>query len=262
MTPAGGFGMNTGIHDVHNLAWKLAAVLAGWTSPALLESYECERQPVDRWITEQTLRNLASIRRIGSEEASADTDMYEGRQEFFHEQGMIFAAAYESAAILPDGTALPEVANPVSEYVPTARPGCRAPHIWLSCAGHRLSTLDLFVTRFVLLAGQAGTAWCRAAREVAQTRRLPLHAFTVGAQGDLIDPERSWATTYGVEQDGAVLVRPDGHVAWRTRSSVPNPAPVLQGVLASILGETAMGEIGNLTHTLDLLPGYTSKDES
>jgi hypothetical protein len=230
--------MNTGIQDVHNLAWKLAAVLAGWAGPALLESYQREREPVDRWITAQTLHNLASIRRIGSGEASADTGMYEGRQEFFHEQGMIFAGSYESAAVLPDGTALPELANPVTEYVPTARPGCRAPHVWLERAGQRLSTLDLFGTSFVLLVGRTGTAWCQAAAEVAHARCLPLHAFMVGAQGDLVDPYGTWATTYGVKQDGAVLVRPDGHVAWRSRSCVTNPGQALQGVLASVLGET------------------------
>jgi len=76
---------------------------------------------------------------------------------------MIFATTYESAAVLPDGRARPVVANPVTEYVPTAHPGCRAPHIWLECAGQRLSTLDLFGRSFVLLAGRAGTAWCQAA---------------------------------------------------------------------------------------------------
>ncbi len=154
MTPAGGFGMNTGIQDVHNLAWKLAAVLTRWAGPALLETYGHEREPVDRWITEQTLHNLVSIRCVSTESTREDTSMHEGRQEFFHEQGMIFAAAYESAAVLPDGTAPPEVANPVTEYVPTAHPGCRAPHVWLERAGRRLSTLDLFGMGFVLLTGQ------------------------------------------------------------------------------------------------------------
>ncbi len=238
MPPAGGFGMNTGIQDVHNLAWKLAAVLTGWAGPALLESYECERQPVDRWITEQALRNLASIRRIGSKVVEADTSMHEGRQEFFHEQGPIFGAAYESAAVVSDGTALPEVANPVIEYVPTAHPGCRAPHIWLEREGQRLSTLDLFGMEFVLLAGRTGTAWCQAAAEGAHAQRVPFRTFTVGPQGNLVDPDGNWATTYGVEQDGAVLVRPDGHVAWRSRSSVPNPAQTFERVLSRMLGET------------------------
>jgi len=239
MPPAGGFGMNTGLQDVQNLAWKLAAVLGGWAGPALLETYEREREPVDRWTTEQTLRNLASLRRVGTGATEKDTSMHEGRQELFHEQGLIFAAAYESAAVLPDGTAPTEVTNPVTDYAPTAHPGCRAPHIWLERAGQRLSTLDLFGTSFVLLAGRTGTAWCQAAANVAHARRLPVHAFTVGAQGDLVDPGGSWATSYGVEQDGAVLVRPDGHVAWRARSCVTNPAETLLGVLASMLGEMA-----------------------
>jgi putative polyketide hydroxylase len=237
MTPAGGFGMNTGIQDAHNLAWKLAAVLREWARPALLESYEREREPVDRWITEQTLHNLASIRRLSSGATEKDTSMYEGRQEFFHEQGMIFGATYASAAVLQDGSPLPTVTNPVTDYVPTAHPGCRAPHVWLGRAGQRLSTIDLFGTSFVLLAGRTGTAWCQAVTEGASARRFPLRAFTVGIQGDLIDPGGSWATTYGVEQDGAVLVRPDGHVAWRTGSSAPNPAQKLQEVLASVLEE-------------------------
>jgi putative polyketide hydroxylase len=242
MPPAGGFGMNTGMQDVQNLAWKLAAVLGGWAGPALLETYEREREPVDRWTTEQTLRNLASIRRVGTGATEKDTSMHEGRQELFHEQGLIFGAAYESATVLPDGTAPPEVTNPVTDYAPTAHPGCRAPHIWLERAGQRLSTLDLFGTSFVLLAGRTGTAWCQAAAKVAHARRLPVHAFTVGAQGGLVDPGGSWATTYGVEQDGAVLVRPDGHVAWRARSCVTNPVETLQGVLASMLGEMASQE--------------------
>jgi putative polyketide hydroxylase len=239
MTPAGGFGMNTGIQDAHNLAWKLAALLAGWAGPALLETYEREREPVDRWITEQTLRNLASIRRIGTGATEKDASMHEGRREFFHEQGLIFGATYESAAVLTDGTAPPEVANPVTDYASTAHPGCRAPHIWLECAGQRISTLDLFGTGLVLLTGKTGTAWCKAAAEVAHVRRVPFHAFRVGVQSDLIDPDGSWATTYGVEQDGAVLVRPDGHVGWRSRSRVTNPAQTLREVFARVLGEVA-----------------------
>lgn len=114
---------------------------------------------------------------------------------------------------------------------------CRAPHVWLERAGQRLSTLDLFGMSFVLLAGRTGAAWCQAATEVAHARRLPLHAFTVGPQEDLVDPDGSWARTYAVEQDGAVLVRPDGHVAWRCRGRVTHPGQVLQGMLASVLGE-------------------------
>jgi putative polyketide hydroxylase len=237
MPPAGGLGMNTGIQDVHNLAWKLAGVLGKWAEPALLATYGDEREPMDRWTMEQALHNLAGLRNVSPGGSQRDTGVLYGRPEMFHELGVVLGAAYESAAVVSDGTMLPEVANPVSDYVPSAHPGCRAPHVWLSRADQRLSTLDLFGTSFVLLTGQTGTAWCQAATEVAHARRLPLSMFTVGTQGDLIDPGGSWAITYGVEQDGAVLVRPDGHVAWRTRSSTPNPAQKLQGVLASVLEE-------------------------
>jgi len=77
-----------------------------------------------------------------------------------------------------------------------------------------------------------------AAAEIDHARRIPLHVFMVGPEVDLADPDGSWVTTYGVEQDGAVLIRPDGHVAWRSRSRVNNPAQALHGVLASVLGET------------------------
>jgi len=144
MPATGGHSMNVGIQDIHNLAWKLAAVLGGWAGSALLETYGHEREPVGRWTTEQAMRNLESLRRIGTEDLKEDTGLHYSRPELFHEQGMVFGAAYESAAVTPDGTTPPKVANPVTEYVPTAHPGCRAPHVWLERAGQRISTLDLF----------------------------------------------------------------------------------------------------------------------
>lgn len=169
-------------------------------------------------------------------------DPPEGRLELFNELGLIFGASYESTAAVPDGTVLPEVANPVTDYIPTARPGSRAPHVWLERAGQSVSTLDLFGKGFVLLVAQGGRAWCQAAVEVAQMQGIPLQAFTVGRTGDLIDPDGSWAPTYGLDQDGAVLVRPDGYVAWRTRSRVTSPVQALQEVFARVLGEMAAWE--------------------
>src|SRR4029453_13275142 len=107
LPPPGGFGMNTGVQDVHNLAWKLAAVLQGWAAPALLDTYEAERLPLGRPITEQSLANAASMGRIGPEavaHAAAPTASAEtrARPEFLNEVGMIFGAAYASSAIVPD----------------------------------------------------------------------------------------------------------------------------------------------------------------
>ncbi len=240
MPPTGGFGMNTGIQDVHNLAWKLAAVLSGQAGPALLDTYEAERLPYGRAITEQSLRNAASMGRVGrlarsNGGATADPDG-RARPEFLNEQGMIFGAMYESTAVLPDGTRPPEVANPVTDYVPVARPGSRAPHAWLTRDGEQLSTLDLFGGAFVLLAGPDGSSWRDAATEVARTLEVPLHAYTVGSAHDLIDTDGTWCASYGLDEDGAVLVRPDGVVAWRRRSGVAGPLSELRRVLSALLG--------------------------
>ena len=117
MPPTGGFGMNTGLQDVQNLAWKLAAVLKGAAAPALLDTYHDERQPVARAITEQSLLNATSMGRLEQTRKNAGA-----RPEYLNEQGMIFGAAYTSRAVVPDGTAAPAVADAVTDYVPSARP--------------------------------------------------------------------------------------------------------------------------------------------
>src|SRR5260370_28244027 len=96
----------------------------------------------------------------------------------FNRRGMMFGTVYAPTAVVPDGSMLRPVANPVSDYVPSAHPGCRAPHVWLEREGQRLSTLDLFGTEYVLLAAQAGNAWCHAAAEVAHARQVPFHTFS------------------------------------------------------------------------------------
>ena len=230
MPPTGGFGLNTGVQDVHNLAWKLAGVLAGWADERLLESYDAERQPIGRAITEQSLANSISMGRLGP--PSSGTAI--ARPEYLNEQGMIFGTTYASAAIVPDGTPSPALGNPVTDYVPSARPGGRAPHVWLARNGERLSTVDLFGAGFVLVAGRRGQAWTESAREIAAASRLPLTAFTVG--GDLADVDAAWNQRYAVEDDGAVLVRPDGYVAWRRARGAPDTRDVLGAALASVLG--------------------------
>jgi 2-polyprenyl-6-methoxyphenol hydroxylase-like FAD-dependent oxidoreductase len=236
MPPTGGFGLNTGVQDVHNLAWKLAAVLHGQADASLLDTYDPERQPLGRTITETSLANSLSMGRTARQNGAKLP-----RPEFLNEQGLIFGAAYESAAVIPDGTPPPHVDDPVTQYVPSARPGCRAPHVWLERDGTRLSTIDLFGPRFVLLTGRNGGAWREAARRIAAPSRPPLMAFTIGGSGELTDAGGAWQDTYEVDDDGAVLVRPDGYVAWRTRTALDDPDGTLGAVMDGVLGRIPRG---------------------
>lgn len=227
MPPTGGFGLNTGVQDVHNLVWKLAAVLRGGADPALLDSYHAERQPLAEAITRASLANALSMGRT-----TRATSAVLPRREFLNEQGLIFGASYESNAVIPDGTPPIVVADPTTEYVPSARPGSRAPHVWLQRGEERLSTIDLFRAHFTLLAGKDGSAWIDAARQIAWPSWPPLLAYRIGH--DLTDPDGNWHTVYGVQPDGAVLVRPDGYVAWRSASAARDPQRVLRESLPSI----------------------------
>ena len=165
---------------------------------------------------EQSLINARSLGR-GGPEATAAPVPARGRPEYLNELGMIFGTSYESSAVVPDGTPPPKVDNPITEYRPCARPGHRAPHAWLVRDGAQRSVLDLFGRRFVLLAG--GGAWCEAARTAAHEHGVALDAFRAGA--DFEDPDDRWRQAWEIERGGAVLVRPDGQVAWRSRGEAP-----------------------------------------
>jgi putative polyketide hydroxylase len=229
MPPTGGFGLNTGVQDVHNLAWKIAAVLRGKADESLLDSYDAERRPFGQIVTQNSLANALSMGR------NARQSNVLPRREFLNEQGLIFGASYDSMAVLPDGTPPVAVDDPVTDYIPSARPGSRAPHVRLTRGHEQISTIDLFGPRFVLLAGRDGAAWRQAAQAI-DLSWPPLADHMVGGDGDLGDPDGNWHQVYGVDADGAVLVRPDGHVAWRSRSGTSNPADVLRAALDRLFG--------------------------
>jgi putative polyketide hydroxylase len=229
MPPTGGFGLNTGVQDVHNLTWKIAAVVRGKADDRLLDSYHAERQPFGQIVTQNSLANAMSMGR------SARQSGVLPRREFLNEQGLIFGACYESTAVVPDGTPRVVADDPVTEYLPSARPGSRAPHVWLKRGNEQISTIDLFGPHFVLLAGSDGDAWRRAAQAIGPSWP-PLRVFTVGKDADLGNPDGTWREAYGVDTDGAVLVRPDGHVAWRSRSGATNPLEMLRAALDGLFG--------------------------
>ena len=225
MPPTGGFGLNTGVQDVHNLAWKLAGVLQGWAAPSLLDTYDAERQPVGRAITEQSLANSISMGRLGAAQAQGFA-----RPEFLNEVGMIFGASYDSSAVVADGTPAYVPADPVTEYRPSGRPGGRAPHVWLARGDARVSTIDLIGRRFTLLA--TDECW----RTAAVSIEAPHDVVVIGPGGDFTDPDGAWGATYGVEPGGAVLVRPDGYVGWRSRVLGTDPAAALHDAVRAMLG--------------------------
>jgi hypothetical protein len=182
-------------------------------------------------ITQASLENSLSMGRTARQDSAVLP-----RAAFLSEQGLIFGAAYESAAVIGDGSAAPLIDDPVTHYVPSARPGCRAPHVWLRHDGAPISTIDLFGPRFVLLTGGRGAAWLDAVAANAGPARPPLVAHMIGGDGTLMDGDAAWADAYGVADDGAVLVRPDGHVAWRCAAGVDAPPEAMQAALDGVLG--------------------------
>jgi len=250
--PTGGFGANTGIQDAHNLAWKLAAVLSAWASPALLETYQEERRPVAEANTDFSVTNDrrwdAARQAIVSGDDAAVAQALKEQVKHLDSEGQDLGFWYGSGALISDGTA-PPAADP-QVYVPSARPGSRAPHLWLrpstgsppvamglhhgDHATARISTLDLFHSGLTLLTGSDANTWRDAGSQVARALAIPFAAFSVGPARDFEVLEGNWAALYGVEAGGAVLVRPDGHVAWRSRGNETEPQRVMRTALATV----------------------------
>jgi len=252
LPPTGGQGMNTAIGDVHNLCWKLALVLNKVADDSLLDSYEVERLPVIRFNVAQSVRNarcmeaagLGGIMKTHEDFCESDIarmrDAIPGQREHFEYYGQTFGYAYRSALIFDEGTsAEPENIN---TYEASAAPGGRAPHCWLTLpeGGPTISTIDLFKDlRFTLLAGRNGQPWADAFTKAASSAGLRSQTFVVGASGDLRDHMGAFHDLYEISPRGAVLVRPDGHVAWRSRDAAPDADEAMSrviGVFASNRG--------------------------
>jgi putative polyketide hydroxylase len=211
MPPSGGQGGNTAIMDGYHLAWKLAAVLNGAAGPGLLDSHDPERRPFGDALAEQQYANLA---RRHARHLLDDTVA-----KVIDPLTVMFGYVCPAGAFVPDeagaqtepGGAAAWFENPFS---PSGRPGSRAAHIPLTRDGATLSTRDLFRTRFVILTG-AG-AWAAEAAQAGQRLGLPLDIHVIGGSGPLADPGGRFPAAYGVTDAGAVLVRPDGIIGWRS----------------------------------------------
>jgi 2-polyprenyl-6-methoxyphenol hydroxylase-like FAD-dependent oxidoreductase len=227
MPPNGGFGGNTGIHDAHNLAWKLALVIKGQAKPFLLATYDQERRPIGRFTVEQAYTRYVtrSAPYLNAKDYAPQAD------DLDIELGYL----YHSPAVIPDSSADHLHEDPRKSF---GRPGSRAPHLWLETGGKRVSTLDLFGHGFVLLAANDGAAWVAAAQSALKNFAGSSFA-TYHVGGDLRDPENRFAAAYGLTDSGAALIRPDGFVAWRAREIPRDPAGALGEVMAALLSERA-----------------------
>ncbi|HWL01507.1 MAG TPA: FAD-dependent monooxygenase [Microbacteriaceae bacterium] len=225
MPPYGGYGGNTGIQDAHNLAWKLASVLRGEAGPELLATYEAERRPVARFTAEQAYaryvaRAAPSLKELGVEPTVSDANIDLGYR-------------YRSSAIVEEADQAFEVQGDPREA--GGLPGTRAPHHPVELDGRPISTIDLFTRHPVLLAAPDGKAWADFARAAAGRLGTIVETHVVG--DDLADVEGGFAERYGLTDSGAVLVRPDGIVAWRARSADDAAEGVL-AALGALLGRT------------------------
>jgi len=200
--PSGGLGLNTGIQDAHNLAWKIAAVRNGFAASELLDTYDAERRGIAEINTHQSLTNAGSALRVfqlGEDAPQEDWNAaIDGMRDGLNSLALQIGFTYADTPAPHTG---------VQGYVPRAEPGDRMPHAWFGNNGQPRSTLDLLDPHsFTLLTGSAGS-WT----DVNFGNR-PVTVVPVG--DDHLIPTW-WVELTGVTGAGALLVRPDGHIAAR-----------------------------------------------
>lgn len=265
-SPMNGLGSNTSVQDSYNLCWKLAMVLRGTAAPSLLDSYREERVPVGKQVVDRAWRSnglmpplfmalqippscdeqtvakaiaaLAEATPEGRERRRAFDEALQGTLMCFNTHGVELNQHYRSAAVVGDGT--PEEVAPRDEevyYFASSRPGRHLPHAWLTRDQHRVPVLDLCGKGgFTLLTGIGGEAWRAAADHVEDQLGVQVTVHTIGRGGDFEDSYGDFRALAGIEDDGALLVRPDLMIGWRTEQCGEDPEGRLTDVLAAILG--------------------------
>ncbi|KAL1885953.1 hypothetical protein Plec18167_001454 [Paecilomyces lecythidis] len=213
----GGYGANTGIEDVHNLAWKISHVLSGIVTPKLLETYDAERRPI-AWLRHQQIFVRQDYKAHLKGSSASD-------QPLIDDDAMEFGQLYRSDAVLDAPEDRPPAMRPERW---AGHPGTRAPHLWLTRQGQRISTLDLFQHEWILLS--ESDAWGDYMEQARQGLKLSIKHVYVGVD---VHPEDSAAfrDAFGISAKGASLVRPDGYVAWRSFNIPSNPVTVLGNAL-------------------------------
>ena len=235
LTNSGGFGMNTGIGDALDLAWKLEAAVNGWAGPGLLDSYQAERRPIGVRNIEAARTNMAGTRGlpladdIDEDSEAGETSRHKLRatilsrnpQRIEINPGVELGYRYEGSPIIwPDGS--PEPPEEITTCTQTARPGSRAPHAWID--NGKVSTLDAYGRGFVLMCWNAEDAAASIA-SAASTRSVPLRVLTGNADSAALHAAR------------LVLVRPDGHVAWRGNTAPEDALALIDRVRGAAAGD-------------------------
>jgi 2,4-dichlorophenol 6-monooxygenase len=268
--PTGGLGLNSAIHDAHNLCWKVAAVLRGQAGEGLLATYEAERRPVDARNVQRSMENglnhLAVSEAMGFTQDAVSEDNLAGLRRAlgdspadvthrrralaaiatqsmeFREHLVEYGQPYDSAAIAGDGTPVPPPLDDVRLYVPGTRPGAPLPHAEVEDLDGRRHPLMSLIRpgQLLLIAGEEGEAWCDAAKALAAREGFPVRAIRIGhLDGDYRDPRCAWLQRREIGPRGAVLVRPDRYVGWRSMEGAADPTATLRSVLARILCRAA-----------------------
>ncbi|WP_280275357.1 FAD-dependent monooxygenase [Nocardia wallacei] len=214
VTALGAFGLNTGIADAHNLAWKLAAVLGGTAGDGLLDTYHAERHAIAELVTHQALLRWENPRLHWDPAAVAER----AAAGAWNAPLVTMAYRYDSAAVIDAVVDLPSTEDVAAAL--DGAPGSRVPHRWVAPG---VSTIDLNESRFAILAGPEGDAWHSAARKVSAASGLDLRAV-------VLDEEAAGAV--GIGRSGAILVRPDGFIAWRTTGNADSA--VLEKVVSTV----------------------------
>ncbi|GCE29313.1 FAD-binding monooxygenase [Dictyobacter alpinus] len=244
MTTMGAFGANTGIADAHNLAWKLSLVLKKKAHENLLATYGQERQPAaDLAVSVST--GLYAYRLPHHEQREAITRSAEEMLMRVRKRpdvpqptafSVMYGYRYRSGAVYYENDD-----DVLFENEPSGRTGTRAPHVWLSHNGRQISILDLYGSKFVLLAGFDGQSWQELFAQATNRLGLSMDLHRIGQDQPYSDGDGSFLASYGISDSGAVLVRPDGFIAWRTPNVAPQPVEPdeIFFVLSRLLGYAA-----------------------
>lgn len=266
--PANGLGSNTSVQDSFSLAWRLAYVLRGLAGPELLDTYTQERQPVGRKVVDRAMKSVGDMAPIaealgfspgqsvdegwanvdelfsaterGSERRESLADAIQLQHYQFNAHGVEFDLRYDSGAILDDGTAWPQGDRDPELYsTPSTHPGAPIPHARVQRAGKLVSMIDIVGRgQFTLVTGIDDARWREAAATLSEELGFEVQVAQVAALGEYDDVYAEWASIREVSDAGALLVRPDRVIAWRTHEAPRDATEALRSAIKTVLARS------------------------